>query len=153
MVGPGIIVERVPPEVTFDLRHRVLRSGMPADSVRLPADEHPDSAAFAARTAEDEVVGTAIVAPEPCPWAPERSDAWRLRGMATAEDRRGAGIGARLLEAALAHAAAEGAALVWCHARTPARRFYERAGFRAHGAEWVDPDIGPHVAMWREVGA
>jgi predicted GNAT family N-acyltransferase len=42
---------------------------------------------------------------------------------------------------------------VWCHARTPAQPFYKRAGFAAHGDEWVDPEIGPHVAMWLEVGA
>jgi predicted GNAT family N-acyltransferase len=73
--------------------------------------------------------------------------------MATAEDRRSTGIGAALLDAALAHVVAEGGTLVWCHARTPAGRFYERAGFAAHGDEWVDPEIGPHVAMWLEVGA
>ena len=153
MAGPGITVERVPPAVTFALRHRVLRAGQPASAVRLPADEHPDTAAFAARTPEGVVVGTAIVTPEACPWAPERPHAWRLRGMATAEGHRSAGIGARLLDAALAQVVAEGGALVWCNARTPARRFYERAGFAAHGDEWVDPEIGPHIAMGREVGA
>jgi GNAT superfamily N-acetyltransferase len=153
VAGPGIVVERVAPAVTFGLRHRVLRAGLPADRVRLPADEHPETAAFAARTPDGEVVGTAIVTPEPCPWAPDRSPAWRLRAMATAGDRRGTGIGARLLDAALAHVVAEGGTLVWCHARTPARRFYERAGFTAHGEAWVDPEIGPHIAMWRGVGA
>ena len=153
MAGPGIVVERVPPAATLALRHRVLRAGLPADRVRLPADEHPETAAFAARTADGEVVGTAIVTPEPCPWAPDRTGAWRLRGMATAEDRRSTGIGARLLDAALAHVVAEGGTLVWCNARTPARRFYERAGFAAHGDEWADPEIGPHIAMWREVSA
>jgi GNAT superfamily N-acetyltransferase len=153
MAGPGIVVERVPPAVTFPLRHRVLRAGQPADQVRLPADERPDTAAFAARAADGEVVGTVIVTPEPCPWAPDRAGAWRLRGMATAEGRRSTGIGGRLLDAALAHVVAEGGALLWCNARTPARRFYERAGFATHGDEWVDPEIGPHIAMWREVGA
>jgi predicted GNAT family N-acyltransferase len=52
-----------------------------------------------------------------------------------------------VLAAALAHARAHGAELVWCNARVPARAFYERAGFAVHGDEWEDPDIGPHVAM------
>jgi predicted GNAT family N-acyltransferase len=47
--------------------------------------------------------------------------------------------------------AERGGGLVWCHARTPARRFYERAGFTAVGAEWVEPPIGPHITMWRAV--
>ena len=36
-------------------------------------------------------------------------------------------------------------------AQARARRFYERAGFAVHGDEWDDPEIGPHVAMWRTV--
>jgi GNAT superfamily N-acetyltransferase len=153
MAGPDtdVVVERVAPEVTHPLRHRVLRAGQPADRVRLAADDHPATAAFAARTLDGTVVGTTIVTPEPCPWAPDRPGAWRLRGMATAEGLRSTGIGARLLAVALDHIAAQGGELVWCNARTPARRFYERAGFLAHGAEWVDPEIGPHIAMWRDL--
>ena len=33
------------------------------------------------------------------------------------------------------------------------RRFYERAGFRTHGAPWDDPEIGPHIAMWLDLVA
>jgi GNAT superfamily N-acetyltransferase len=139
----------VPPAETYGLRGRVLRPGAPPDRAHLDADDHPSTAAFAAREPDGTVVGTAIVYPEPCPWAPERPGAWRLRGMATAEDRRSRGVGARVLGAVLAHVTAAGGTLVWCNARVPARRFYEREGFVAHGDEWVDPDIGPHVAMWR----
>lgn len=147
----ALTVARVPPAATHALRGRVLRPGAPPGRVRLSADDHPDTAAFAARDDDGEVVGTAIVYPEPCPWLPRRTGAWRLRGMATDDRRRGMGIGGRVLRAVLDHVAAEGGALVWCNARVPARRFYEGAGFVAHGDEWVDPEIGPHVAMWREV--
>ena len=41
--------------------------------------------------------------------------------------------------------------VLWCNARTPARAFYERAGLVVRGAEWVDPEIGPHVVMWRRL--
>ncbi len=151
--GPvaGLVVERVPASKTLALRALVLRAGAPPESVRLAVDDHPDTAAFAALTGDGEVVGSAIVYPEACPWMPARPHAWRLRGMATDESWRGAGVGARVLGAVLDHVAASGASLVWCNARVPARRFYERAGFRAHGDEWVDPAIGPHIAMWREV--
>jgi predicted GNAT family N-acyltransferase len=71
--------------------------------------------------------------------------------MATDEARRGTGIGAGLLAAVLDHVADHDGELVWCNARTPASRFYERAGFAVHGDEWVDPEIGPHVAMWRDI--
>jgi GNAT superfamily N-acetyltransferase len=146
-----MVVERVPPEATYPLRGRVLRPGAPPDRVHLAADDHPETAAFAARDRDGTVVGTAIVYPEGCPWLPDRPAAWRLRGMATAEGRRSEGVGGRVIDAVLAHVAGAGGELVWCNARVPARRFYERAGFAVHGDEWVDPEIGPHVAMWREV--
>jgi len=72
-------------------------------------------------------------------------------GMATDPERRGRGIGTRVLAAALDHVRAAGGTVIWCNARTPARTLYERAGFAAHGDEWVDPVIGPHVAMWRRL--
>lgn len=147
----GLTVARVPPAVTHPLRALVLRAGAPPERVRLPTDDLPSTAAFAARGPDGEVVGTAIVTPEPCPWAPRRPGAWRLRGMATAEAWRGAEVGARVLAAVLDHVRAQGGSLVWCNARVPARRFYERAGFAVHGDEWEDPEIGPHVAMWRDV--
>ncbi len=143
-----VTVDRVAPEVTYPLRNRVLRPGKPQSAVHLAIDHDPATATFAARAPDGEVVGTAIVYPEPCPWLPERAADWRLRGMATAEGRRGQGIGALVLRAALDHVAAAGGELVWCNARVPARLFYERAGFRPHGAPWDEADIGPHIAMW-----
>lgn len=71
--------------------------------------------------------------------------------MATADGWRGKGVGAQVLAAALEHVEAAGGGLVWCNARTPAARFYERAGFQVIGEPWDDPEIGPHVRMWRAV--
>ena len=145
-------VERVAPAITHALRGRVLRPGAPPDRIRWPADELPDTAAFAAIDEDGDVVGTALVYPEACPWQTDRAGAWRLRGMATDEARRSSGIGAAVLDAVIGHVAGVGGTLVWCNARLPARHFYERAGFEAHGDAWDDPDIGPHIAMWRRVG-
>jgi GNAT superfamily N-acetyltransferase len=151
--GPDLdlVIERVDAAVVHPLRRRVLRPARPLEAARLPVDDHPDTASFAARTRDREVVGTTVVYPEPCPWLPDRPRAWRLRGMATTEAQRGRGIGTRLLRTALDHVVAEGGDLVWCHARLPARSLYERAGFRAHGSPWRDPELGPHVAMWLDL--
>jgi GNAT superfamily N-acetyltransferase len=145
----GLAVGRVPVADTYPLRAGVLRPGSPTTSVRFPVDDLPDTAAIAARAADGTIVGSAVVFPEPCPWLPDRPGAWRLRGMATDERWRGTGVGTRVLAATLDHVAAQGGTLVWCNARVPAQRFYERAGFRPHGETWVDPEIGPHIRMWR----
>ena len=133
------------PADTADLRRRVLRGGRPVDL----ADDDPTLFHVGAYDGE-QLVGTGNVRREPAPWAPD-VPAWRLRGMATEPERRGEGVGAAVLEALLEHCQAEGGGELWCNARTPARTLYLRAGFTEVGEEWVDPEIGPHVQMRREV--
>lgn len=130
---------------TADLRRLVLRGGRP---VALPGDDEP--ALHVGVYDDGTLVGTGNVRREPAPWAPEEPG-WRVRGMATAEPARGRGVGTRVLQALLDHAAAGGGGLLWCHARTPAQRLYERAGLVTRGEPWVDPEIGPHVVMWRRL--
>ena len=142
-------VEQVAVEETLALRQAVLRPRQPREQLRLPDDDAPGTAHFAAY-ADGTVVGTASVRREPAPWAPDQP-AWRLRGMATAAPLRGTGVGARVLAAAVGHVASAGGGTLWCNARTPARAFYERAGFRVVGDPWDDPEIGPHVQMTTEV--
>lgn len=140
-----MIVREVRAADTAELRRAVLRGGRP---VALPGDDAP---AFHVGVLDEGVlVGTGNVRREDAPWEPQRP-AWRLRGMATAPDRRGRGVGALVLEALLAHCREEGGGLLWCNARTPAQRFYERAGLQTRGEPWDDPEIGPHVLMWREL--
>jgi GNAT superfamily N-acetyltransferase len=146
-----VTVERVPPELTYPLRQRVLRPHQPVREVRFPGEDDVRSGTYAASTADGEVVGTVTVHPEPCPWRPADAGAWRLRGMATAAELQGRGVGSTLLRAALDHVAAAGGALVWCNARTPAQEFYARAGFATYGEPWELGDIGPHIRMWRPV--
>ncbi|MCU1449473.1 MAG: GCN5-related N-acetyltransferase [Acidimicrobiales bacterium] len=142
-----VTVRRVQPEVTFPLRHRVLRAHQTVEELRFPADGDPRSAHFGAFDADGRIVSTAVVFPEAPPWAPSAEAAFRLRGMATDEAWRGRGIGAAVLAAAVDHVAAEGGRLLWCNARLPAVSLYERAGFERVGEEWDEPYIGPHVAM------
>lgn len=76
---------------------------------------------------------------------------WRLRGMATVEDRRGEGLGAAVLEAIVEHARANGGNLIWCTARERAVAFYERAGFSALGQRFDEKEFGPHLLMWKAI--
>ena len=125
---------------TRALRHSILR---PHEQLaQLAAAEPPGSFAVGA-FADAQLIAVGLVAP-----SAERGD-WRVRGMATDARVRGRGIGACVLDRLLAHASAEGAARIWCNARTPARSFYERAGFLAASAVFELPRIGPHVVMER----
>lgn len=145
------MVRRVAVDLTLPLRQQVLRPHETLDQLRLPGDDAPDTAHFAAVDDAGEVKGTASVRREAPPWAPDQAGAWRLRGMATSEGHRGRGIGGEVLAAVITHVAGHGGGLLWCNARLPAVDFYRRAGFEARGEAWEEPDIGPHVAMARLV--
>jgi GNAT superfamily N-acetyltransferase len=150
--SPGRIrIEQIPTETSFQLRHRVLRPHQKSSVVLFPGDDDPDSGTYAAIGPRNKLLGVATVFWEPCPWRPDVVEAWRLRGMATREGRRGLGIGGAVLSAAMDHVARLGGVLLWCNARTGARRFYERAGFTTHGEPWDEPEIGEHIAMWRDI--
>lgn len=139
-------IERVAAEQTFPLRQQVLRPHQRIDQLAPPGDDDPDAAHLAAIEG-DEVIGTASVRRESPPWATDPARSWRLRGMATSEAHRNGGVGAAVLAAVIDHVGRHGGGLLWCNARTPAVVFYERAGFFTRGDAWVDPDIGPHIAM------
>jgi ribosomal protein S18 acetylase RimI-like enzyme len=140
----GLTVRPVCAAATRPLRQSVLRPHQTVDE--LAAHEQPDAFAVGAYDG-DELVSVGFVGPEGEPGA------WRVRGMATAPHARGRGAGRAVLDALVAHAAAHGAERVWCNARTPARRFYERAGFEVVSDEFELPEIGPHFVMERRLSA
>ncbi len=71
--------------------------------------------------------------------------------MATRDDVRNIGIGSAVLGRVIDYVAERGGGILWCNARLPAMNLYRRAGFVEQGDAWEDPDIGPHVVMWRFV--
>lgn len=143
----GVVDERL----TRELRRTVLRPAL-CPGEPLPGDDIPDGAHLAATADDGTVLSTCFVYPDPCPWLPQRADAWHLRQMATVEGMRGQGIGGQLLDAAVRYTAEHGARLIWCNAREAAAGFYRRRGFRPHGEVFLDEQLGiPHLRMWREL--
>jgi predicted GNAT family N-acyltransferase len=63
---------------------------------------------------------------------------------------RGAGVGARLLDAAEREARAAGARRIGMHAQTGALSLYRRAGFRPYGEHFDDEGI-EHVGMEKDL--
>jgi GNAT superfamily N-acetyltransferase len=144
-------IEPVGAGQTYALRHLVLRPHQGVIEMGFPGDDDPASGHFAAFDATGEVIGVATVLPQTSPNVPEPGSLWRLRGMAIAPGHRGQGTGRALLAVALAHTAAHGGTVLWCHARLAAVPFYRRGGFETAGDLWEEPVIGPHLVMWRRV--
>ncbi|MGY1856334.1 GNAT family N-acetyltransferase [Modestobacter sp. SYSU DS0290] len=127
------------------LRHRVfvLEQGVPAELERDAADATAVHALSRDQTGR--VVATGRLLPDAA--GPGRAVIGRMAADAGA---RGRGHGAVVL-AELHRAAAElGQAEVELHAQVSARRFYERAGYTAIGAEYQEAGI-THVTMRRSL--
>ena len=145
-------VERVPVERTRPLRKAVLRPYLPDDDpFALADDKLPSTVAFGAVATDGELIGVVRVAPDPPPFDPANQRSWRLRGMATSPAARNRGVGSALLRAAVDHIAGAGGGTLWCNARVSARGLYERGGMRQWGEVWDEPNIGPHIVMFRDI--
>ena len=66
--------------------------------------------------------------------------------MAVLKENRGLGVGDLLLNSVVEHAKQLKMNPIFLHAQTYAIEFYEKAGFIAHGSEFMDANI-PHYAM------
>lgn len=145
-------IEEVAATGCYPLRHRILHPELAPDGVGLPGDDRPGSSHWAAYQDDDHaLIGVVTVMPEDAPWdtAPSGTRGWRLRGMATAPEVRGTGVGAALVERVVSHVHRSGGGLLWCSARLGAVGFYQRQGFVPRGPTWEEPVIGTHVHMYR----
>jgi predicted GNAT family N-acyltransferase len=143
--GSEIRIERVRVDRIVDLRHGVLRQGLPREAAVFEGDQDP-AAVHVAAIAGDAVVGCATL--HPSRW--EDQPAWQLRGMAVAEAYRNGGIGGELVRAILEHVDAETPGrTVWANARVPAARFYQKLGWEIVSDVFEIPTAGPHVQIIR----
>jgi ribosomal protein S18 acetylase RimI-like enzyme len=140
------LIRRVTAEDIRPLRHSVLRPGQAFLETRYPGD---DAGLHFGAFDGDRLVGIASLYEEGRADGP--AGGWRLRGMATDPNVRGAGYGAALLAACVEEVAGAGGTEVWCNARMAAVGFYRRAGFEVVSEEFDVPGIGPHLVMARRV--
>jgi len=131
---------------TMPLRLAILRPGRPPETAQFPGDHAADTRHFGAFV-EGRLLGIASMYRAEMP---ERLGlrACQLRGMATAEEARGAGLGRGLIKACIEHAHEGHAEILWCNARIGAAGFYQKMGFSISGQEFEIPDVGPHFRMF-----
>lgn len=138
-------IRKISAAETYHLRQTVLRPGYPPENSRYPLDHDRHTEHFGAFL-NDELVGVATVFPEQMP-GQNFKNAWRLRGMAVAENLRGRGIGKKLLQVCLDSVKNQNGDALWCNGRTTALEFYRSVGFETVGAEFDVPESGAHYVM------
>jgi len=150
MTTPKIEIRRVVAGKILDLRHRILRAGLPPESARFDGDEAETTMHWAAYALEacggagDHVVGCISLMLNSLDTEP----AWQLRGMAVDETQQRLGLGRQLLMQAEETAASLSKAdWLWCNARVPASGFYQKHGWSVISEVFEIPTAGPHVKM------
>ena len=132
---------------THPLRLAVLRRDVPTKEVVFAEDDMP-GAVHLGVTIGGELVAVSSWIPRPY----RDASAVQLRGMATAHDRQGTGVGGLLLASGCARAASAGYPVVWARARDAALSFYERHGFVVDGDGFIDAATQlPHHVVSRHL--
>ena len=143
-----VAIQQVAADDVIDLRHAVLRAGLPRDAAVFEGDDLPTTMHFGA-IFED---GTLVACASFLLNSYEGQPAWQLRGMATHPDFRSLGLGGALLEAAeMMIVRKSPVRFLWCNARTPALNFYQRQGWSPVSEVFEIPTAGPHVRMTRRL--
>jgi GNAT superfamily N-acetyltransferase len=152
IAGRPIVIRPAQWQELVDLRHVILRQGLPREAAVFEGDDLPSSRHCGA-FCEGVAVGCATLLASR--W--EHEPAWQLRGMATAPELRGMGLGRAMLEqlesALVADAQADGTVplLLWCNARVPAVRFYQNQRWAVISEQFEIPTAGPHVKMMKRL--
>jgi GNAT superfamily N-acetyltransferase len=136
-------IRRATFEEIVDLRHAVLRAGLPREMAWFEGDGEPSTRHYGAFL-DGRNVGCATLHLNH--WLDE--PAWQLRGMAVAPDQQSTGLGRAILafvedDVKTNHTVR----LMWCNARVPASRFYQRLGWQIVSEEFEVPTAGPHFRM------
>jgi GNAT superfamily N-acetyltransferase len=135
----SIVIRRAGAEEVRPLRNLVLRGVTPGT---VPPYDLQPSTVHVGAFENGQCVGTASLFPMAYAGDPAVPDAWQLRGMAVARERRGQGIGERLLDAAIAIVRAADVPLLWADGRSSALGFYVDAGWQVVGEEFLHTESG-----------
>ncbi len=137
-----IEITRVDVEQIIDLRHAVLRTGLPRSDAYFPGDDKTTTVHLAAKI-QNQVVGCATILLNEWNGHP----ACQLRGMAIDPAHQRFGLGSKLLADVHRIAQERGVPLIWANARKPAAPFYEKHGWKIASEEFDIPTAGPHYKM------
>jgi predicted GNAT family N-acyltransferase len=136
-------------EDVLSLRNSVLREGkfLLKDCI-FENDDHPKTFHLGYYH-DDELVCVASFHPQKHP--DFTGNAYQLRGMATAHNFQGKGIGNKLVNFAIVYLRGQQINYVWCNARQKAFKFYTSLGFEFISDFFDIPNIGPHKQMYLKI--
>lgn len=131
------------------LRNEVLREGtLTLNECRFPNDD-AEEAFHLGYYAGEELACVASFHPKG--YEGYEGKAYQLRGMATAAQHRGKGMGNMVVNFAITYLRGQKVNYMWCNARKVAVPFYMGTGFEVISPVFDVPGIGPHYVMYVKI--
>lgn len=144
-----IEIRKIIPEMTYDIRHNVLRPHQAIEDCKYETDNE-EGAFHVGAFNQGMIISVASFCLEKHPDFPVENQ-YRLRAMATLEDFRNLGAGRLLVNFAENVIKQQGIYFLWCKGRTTVQEYYYKLGFKMHGEVFDYPPIGPHIIMYKEL--
>jgi predicted GNAT family N-acyltransferase len=144
-----IVIKEIKPDMTYDLRHRILRPHQPYEECMYETDHDPGAFHIGAFLNE-ELITIASFYKEGFPDFPGEKH-YRLRAMATLDKYRMLGAGRKAVIYAENKIKEMEFEVLWCKGRTTVQAYYEKLGFIAYGDVFDYPPIGPHIIMYKKL--
>ena len=141
-----MIIRRIQASDLIDLRHAVLREGLPRETALFPGDDDPAARHYGAFE-NGRLIGCVTL--HQSKW--EDSPAFQLRGMAVVPDLQSRGIGKSLIAFLEQDLNGNPIRQLWCNARVPAADFYKKLGWQVVSDVFEIPTAGPHVRMTKRL--
>ena len=142
-------VREIKPELSYHLRHTILRPHQPFEACVYDTD-HDDDAFHVGAYLQDKLISIASFYAESYSGIPIAKQ-YRLRAMATVEEYRKLGAGRAIVEYAENILKECGGVILWCKGRTGVQEYYKKLGFETHGEVFDYPPIGPHIVMCKKL--
>lgn len=142
-------VKRIELEMTYSLRHRILRPQQSIEDCKNDKD-YEDATFHVGAFHQGKLISVASFCIDQHPeFLIEKQ--YRLRAMATLEDFRKLGAGRSVVNYAENIIKEKGFDFLWCKGRTNVQEYYSKLGFKAHGEVFDYPPIGLHIVMYKEL--
>ncbi len=142
-------VKEIAPEMTYGIRHIVLRPHQKPEDCVYDTDFMANSF-HVGLFHHEELISIASFNLENHPYLSSEKQ-YHLRAMATLPSFRNMGAGRAVISYAEEKLKSEGFEMIWCNGRTSVQCYYEKLGFRPCGEIFEYPGLGPHIVMYKKI--
>lgn len=142
-------VRMIEPEMTYSIRHKILRPNQTIDECKFETDYHDNSFHLGGFYDGNLVSIVSFCLENHGDFSIKNQ--YRLRAMATLNEYQKLGAGRSIVNYGENIIKERGSSFIWCNARTTAQDYYIKLGFKVYGEVFDYSTIGPHIIMYKDL--